>query len=91
MNVWGCHCYVLDPTLQDRHELPKWKPWTRHGIFVGFSPHHSSLVPLVLNTQTGKISPELHVVLDDWFTSVPSVSGDDAINPPSGNSLSVIP
>ena len=47
MQIWGCLCYVLDPMLQGGHKLPKWKPQSHHGIIVGFSPHHSSLVPLV--------------------------------------------
>ena len=81
MHVWGCPCYVLDPMLQDGHKLPKWKPWSHCGIFVGFSPHHSLLVLLVLNTQTGKISPQFHVVFDYWFMSVALVGGDDAFNP----------
>ena len=81
MHVWGCPCYVLDPKLQDGHKLPKWKPRSRRGMFVGFSPRHSSLVPLVLNPQTGKISPQFHVVFDDWFTSVLSVGAEDAFKP----------
>ena len=81
MHVWGYPCYVLDPKLQDGHKLPKWKPRSRRGMFVGFSPHHSSLVPLILNPRTGKISPQSHVVFDDWFTSVLSVGADDAFEP----------
>ena len=54
MHVWGCSCYVLDPQLQDGHKLPKWKPRSRRGMFIGGSPRHSSLVPLVLNPRTGK-------------------------------------
>ena len=81
MHVWGCQCYILEPMLQDGHKLPKWKPQSHHGIFVGFSPHDSSLVLLVLNTQPGKISPHFHAVFDDWFTSVTSVGGNDAFNP----------
>ena len=76
MHVWGCPCYVLDPTLQDGHKLPKWKPRSRRGIFLGFSKRHSSRVPLVLNTKTGHISPQFHVVFDDWFTSVIGASPD---------------
>ena len=49
----GCPCYVLEPTLQDGHKLAKWKPCSCSTIFVGFSPFHSSLVPLVLNTCSG--------------------------------------
>ena len=87
MHVWGCPCYVLDPKLQDGHNLPKWKPWSRRGMFVGFSPRRSSLVHLVLNTRTGKISPQFHVVFDDWFTSVLSVDAEDAFE----QSMSFLP
>lgn len=71
-HVFGCPIYVLDPALQDGNKIPKWTPRSRLGLFVGFSPHHSSLVPLVLNTTTGKISPQFHVVFDDDFNTVPS-------------------
>ena len=81
MHVWGCPCYILDPKLQDGHKLPKWKPSSRRGMFAGFSPRHSSLAPLVLNPRTGKISPQFHVIFDDWFTSVLSVGADDAFEP----------
>ena len=49
MRVWGCPCYGLDPKLQDGHKLPKWKPGHIVRCSFGISPHHSSLVPLVLN------------------------------------------
>ena len=34
-----------------------------------------------MNTQTGKISPQFHLVLNDWFMSVASAGGDDTFNP----------
>ena len=81
MHVWGCPCYVLDPQQQDGQKLPKWKPRSCRGMFVGFSPRHSSLVPLVLNPRTGKISSQLHVIFDNWFTSVLSVGAENAFEP----------
>ncbi len=39
------------------------------GIFVGYSSHHTSTVPLVLSTSTGLVSPQFHVVFDDSFSS----------------------
>ena len=76
--VWGsCPCYVLDPTLQNGHKLPRWQPKSRRAIFMGISPSHSSNVPLVLNLKTGTISPQFHVVLDDYFTTVMSISDSD--------------
>jgi hypothetical protein len=69
-HVWGAPMYVLDPKLQDGHKLPKFNPRSRQGKFVGFSPHHSSNVALVLNRRTGSISPQYHVVFDDYFHTV---------------------
>ncbi|KAI2507770.1 hypothetical protein MHU86_6666 [Fragilaria crotonensis] len=43
-------------------------------------PHkHASSVPLVLNPQTGYITPQFHIVFDDWFATVPA-SADDLPN-----------
>ena len=77
MHVWGAPVYVLDPTLQQGRKLPRWEPRARRGIFVGFSRVHSSDVPLILNTRTGHISPQYHVVFDDSFSTVESLSAND--------------
>eukprot|EP00804_Cyclotella_cryptica_P019457 CCRYP_006639-RB/>CCRYP_006639-RB protein AED:0.37 eAED:0.37 QI:0/0/0/1/0/0/2/0/99 len=53
-------------------KIPKGDSRARQGIFVGFSPNHSSLVPLVLNPRTQHISPQFHVIFDDVFSTVPS-------------------
>ena len=50
--------------------IPKWEPRARMGIYVGRSPSHASNVALVLNPQTGHVSPQFHVVFDDDFTTV---------------------
>lgn len=71
-HVFGCPIYVLDRNLQDGKAVPKWTPRAGLGMFLGFSPLHSSLVPLVLNLTTGKISPQYHVIFDDRFETVPS-------------------
>eukprot|EP00804_Cyclotella_cryptica_P027568 CCRYP_007519-RC/>CCRYP_007519-RC protein AED:0.41 eAED:0.03 QI:0/-1/0/1/-1/1/1/0/395 len=72
-HVFGCPVYVLDPHLQDGKKIPKWECRARQGIFVGFSPHHSTSVPLILNPRTQHISPQFHVIFDDAFTTVPSL------------------
>ena len=69
-HVWGAPMYVLDPKLQDGHKLPKFNPRSRQGKFLGFSSAHSSNVALVLNRRTGAISPQYHVVFDDYFHTV---------------------
>ena len=33
------------------------------------SPHHSTSVPLVLNTQSGNVSPQFHCIYDDNFNT----------------------
>ena len=66
--------YVLDPTLQQGKKLPCWEPCLHQGVLVGYSPVHSSDVPLVLNLQTGSISPQYHIVFDDLFSTVQSLS-----------------
>ena len=37
---------------------------------MGFSPDHSSSVPLVYNPATGSITPQYHIVADNWFATV---------------------
>jgi hypothetical protein len=37
---------------------------------MGLSKKHASTVPLALNPETGYITPQYHVVFDDWFATV---------------------
>ena len=76
MHVWGCPIYVLDKSLQDGQKIPRWRPRSNRTIYVGVSATHASSVPLVLNISTGSITPQFHIVFDDWFATVPS-SGVD--------------
>ena len=39
------------------------------GIYLGRSPAHAGNMALVLNTNTGLVSPQYHVVFDDDFTT----------------------
>ena len=80
LHVFGCPVYVLDPKLQSGKKLPCWQPRSHRGVFVGYSSRHSSDVPLVLNLQTGSISPQYHVVFDDDFSTVCSIF--DSEEPP---------
>ena len=68
---WGCPTYILEPKLQKGGiKIPKWQPCSRRGAFMGFSRWHSATVALVLNLLTKSISPQYHVILDDYFSSV---------------------
>ena len=68
--VWGCPLYCLSPTLQDGRKLPKWQPRSRRGQYMGRSPQHASTVHLARNLNTGYISPQYHLVFDNWFETV---------------------
>ena len=43
---------------------------SRRGIYLGVSTQHSSTVHLILNPETGVISPQYHCVFDDTFSTV---------------------
>ena len=68
--AWGCPAFVLDPTLQDGHKLPKFKKRSRCGVYLGHSPTHSRSIGCILNPETGHISPQCHVVCDELFSTV---------------------
>jgi hypothetical protein len=78
LHPWGCPAYVLDPKLQDGKKLPKWSPRSRQGKFVGLSKDHASNVALVLNPTTKRISPQFHILFDDFYSTVRSVDDDKA-------------
>ena len=42
--------------------------------YMGISSKHASSVPLVLNPSTGTMTPQYHVVFDDWFATVSSTA-----------------
>jgi hypothetical protein len=77
--VFGCPVYVLDAALQDGHKIPKWAPRACLGIFLGFLTLHSSQVPIMMNVDTGKISPQFHIIFDNKFETVVSMSSEDSL------------
>ena len=67
---FGCPVYCLQNKLQASQSLNKWLPRARLGIYLGFSPTHARSVALVLNPQTGLVSPQYHVKFDDLWETV---------------------
>ena len=67
---FGSPVYVLKEALQSQQAHNKWTDRARVGIFLCHSPHHATDVPLVLNTQTGLVSPQFHLIYDDDFDTV---------------------
>ena len=76
LHVWGCPVYVLDKTIQDGKKIPCWHPRSECRIYMGLSKQHASSISLALQLSTGTITPQFHVVFDDWFATI-ATSFDD--------------
>jgi len=64
---FGCPTYILKKELQDHKKIRKWSDRTRIGINLGYSSRHALSVSLILNLQTGLVSPQYHCQYDDLF------------------------
>ena len=74
MHVWGCPVYVLEESLKNGKPIPRWRPRSERGIYVGQQMKHGHSVPLILNLSSGKVTSQYHVIFDDWFQTVDSAS-----------------
>jgi hypothetical protein len=75
-HTFGSPVYVLDEKLQAGQSKPKWEHRARIGVYLGPSPRHSRKVALVLNLQTGHISPQFHVQHDDLYDTMRANAGN---------------
>ncbi len=83
---WGCPTYVLEPSLTHAGgKLPRWQPRSRRAQFVGISPMHADTIGLVRNLRTGFITPQYHLVFDDWFETVAATGSE----PPAWENLCI--
>jgi transposase InsO family protein len=65
---FGFPVYVLSSNLQQVGGIHhKWKERSKLGIYLGRSPQHARTVALVLDTETGFVSPQFHVKFDPTF------------------------
>ena len=67
---FGCPAYVLTSELQARLPFHKWKSRTNVGIYIGKSPLHARNVALIMDRNSGRVSPQYHVKLDKAFDMV---------------------
>jgi hypothetical protein len=70
LHVFGAPVFALSNELASGSSLPKWSPRCRLGIHLGPSNEHARNVCLVLNPNTGLVSPQYHCRFDDFFESV---------------------
>ena len=73
---FGCPVYVLDNALQNAGGIKhKWADRARVGVYLGRSPFHARSVALVLNIDTGRVSPQFHVKFDPCFQTMKASFG----------------
>lgn len=66
-HVFGCPTYVLHKDLQDGSKIGKWKATSWQGVYIGHSSCHSGSIPLIYNPATTHVSPQYHIVYDEFF------------------------
>ena len=66
-HVWACPVFVMDSKLQHGKKIFKCNHILQLGQFLDFSDENSFLVAKIPNLTTGYISPQYHVVFDDFF------------------------
>ena len=70
-HTWGCPVFFLGSPLQGGPaRLPKWEPISRNGLYLGHYPFRYGSVYLVLNTRTGQVSPQYHMVFYNTLSIV---------------------
>jgi hypothetical protein len=74
-HTFGSPVYVLDERLQRGESKPKWQHKARIGMYLGPSPRHSKMVALVLNLETGHVSPQFHCQFDDMCYTLRPLAG----------------
>lgn len=70
---------MLNPALRGTTRIhAKWKDRANIGIYLGRSPQHSRSVALVLNPETGLVSPQFHIKHDGNFDTISQLYSDTA-------------
>ena len=70
-HTWVCPVFIIKaPPQGGPTGLPKWEPMVITGVYIGHFPFHAGSVALVLNTRTGHVSPQYHMVFGDTFSTV---------------------
>ena len=68
-HTFGCPVFVLDNALAPGKTIPRcrWSSRARLGLNLGPSLFHARNVILILNLNTGLVSPQFHCHFDDFF------------------------
>jgi len=66
-HAFACPVFALQNSLAAGNTIPKWSPRSRLGLNLGPSPNHARNGNLVLNLNTGLVSPQFHCRYNDFF------------------------
>ena len=69
-HTFGFPVFALDSSLRGQKSIPRWDTRARLGINLGKLPNHARNVSLVLGTSSGCVSPQFHVIHNDFFETV---------------------
>ena len=70
-HTFGCPVYTLNARLATGSgTLSPWQSRSQLGLNLGPSPRHARNCHLVLNINTGTVSPQYHVTFDEFFETV---------------------
>ena len=67
---FGAPTYVLQSPLQNNQPFHKWKHRSKLALYLGPPPFHARNVSLVMDLQTGLLSPQFHAICDPTFSTV---------------------
>ena len=67
IHTFGCPAFALQSALAAGKSIPKWNARARLEVYLGPSQRHAQSVASVLNLSTGLVSPQYHVIFDDFF------------------------
>ena len=72
--------FACKNTLAADNTIPKWSPRSCLGLNLGPRPSHAQTVNLVLNLNTGLVSPQLYCHYDEFFETVSHSHHDTLMN-----------
>ena len=87
LHVFGWSVYVLGVKIQDGKKVHKWNSRSQHVIYLAVSKAHFSIFHLVLNLETGKITPQYHAIFDIFDDNFSAVCSDGQSGPNVWESL----
>jgi hypothetical protein len=73
--LFGCPVYVLNNNPQGKQPFHKWKQQSKAGVYIGTLPQHDGRnVALVLDCNTGLVSPQFHVAFEPTFDTITQIN-----------------